>query len=55
VSHQKRFQGIARSVTLSKPDLKRLLNSPLEEVDDWLRDPFGADAIDEEITAVVRG
>ena len=31
----KRFQGIVRTVTLSKQDMARLLEMPLEEVDAW--------------------
>lgn len=31
----KRFQGIVRSMTLSREDMQRLLTMPLEEMDEW--------------------
>lgn len=30
-----RFEGIARNVTLSKDDMKKLLKMPLDDIDDW--------------------
>ena len=35
MTEEKRFQGIVRNVTLSKEDMTKLLNMPLEEVDEW--------------------
>ena len=32
---EKRFQGIVRNVTLSKDDMRKLLDMPLDEMDDW--------------------
>jgi glucosamine-6-phosphate deaminase len=31
----KKFTGIVRNVTLSKPDMEALLNMPLDEINDW--------------------
>ncbi len=35
MADSKRFKGIVRNVTLSKEDMRKLLDMPLEEVDDW--------------------
>jgi len=32
---EKRFQGIVRNVTLSREDMHKLLDMPLDEMDDW--------------------
>ena len=41
----KRFQGIVRTVTLSKQDMARLMEMPLEEVDAW--SPVGVQLFDD--------
>jgi glucosamine-6-phosphate deaminase len=35
MADSKRFKGIVRNVTLSKEDMRKLLDMPLEVVDDW--------------------
>ena len=32
---EKRFKGIVRNVTLSREDMRKLLDMPLDEMDDW--------------------
>jgi glucosamine-6-phosphate deaminase len=35
VASEKRFKGVVRNVTLTREDMKRLLELPIEEIPDW--------------------